>query len=119
MTDMRSLIVICLDDDKKYVQPSRRRFLTEGDAQDYADSLAPGRKALVVAVEACECENGRPVDGEPGRRAVSDPGLKARLAAEAAKWLGDPPAAPSDFENEWDKLEISARKSDDDEPIPF
>lgn len=106
MADMRSLIVICLDDDRRYIQPSRRRFETEGDAQDYADSLAESRNPIVVAVTAVACVNGRPIEGERHQDVISDPGWKASRAAEESKWLYDPPMPLPD-------------PPDPDEPIPF
>lgn len=53
-------IVLCLDDDGRYVQTTRRRFDVWA-VTEYADSIAESRKALIVSVNAVELdENGYP-----------------------------------------------------------
>lgn len=48
-------IVICLKDSspehpKTYVQPSRRRHLSEDEAQKYKNGIAPSRQPVIVQV---------------------------------------------------------------------
>jgi hypothetical protein len=44
-------IVICMDDDKRYIQSTRRRFLTSFQAAHYMKAIAKSRKPIIVNVE--------------------------------------------------------------------
>ena len=63
---MNHYIVICLDDDGRYVQGTRKRF-TKKEAEKYAKSVDKDRYPVVVAVPALEADSlGYPVRNRDG-----------------------------------------------------
>ena len=51
---MSTYIVICLDDEGRYVHPSRRHFEARVGAEHYAATMSPTRNPIVVEIPNAE-----------------------------------------------------------------
>ena len=58
-------VVICMDDDKRYIQATRRRFLTLKEAKYYMAVLSKSRNPMVVKAKAIGLgEDGYPLNDD-------------------------------------------------------